>query len=449
MGVSGMILSSMAQILLDSLLLFLCIEIFFRENRAWKYRDMLLIPVLLLGLCVTRLNTSVGVHEISFEFTQNAYAVFPVDNIVFLGFFVLLMIVMSSLWFKQDNSYTVFAVLASFSVYIILRQGCILLFYLCGLHTDMWYIYISRILSLIVCLLLLYTPFLIEWIKESIKVGSMMVRLLVANTAVLLFAQMSLLEFDIQRMLEQAWLSACLLLLLLFANSVFMFLAARKMKEQERIAMIEQYIPAIEELISQVRARQHEYNNRLLAISSAVATAETLVQAQDSVKDLIQEIPPKRQDIALLNCGSNVIGGMLYSKIRQAEMRHLTVQFEISAKFQKGLLQESDWVEIVGILLDNATEAASEGDILYFSTRMDNGKMQVLVSNPRAPFSNVEFMQLFRRGYSTKLAEPYPRGHGLANILQVVDRHHGKIITRNEILHGKKSEYPCFAPSFY
>ncbi len=53
--------------------------------------------------------------------------------------------------------------------------------------------------------------------------------------------------------------------------------------------MIEQYVPIVEELISQVRARQHEFNNRMMAIEAAVASADTLEEARKEVQ-ILQEV---------------------------------------------------------------------------------------------------------------------------------------------------------------
>ena len=45
--------------------------------------------------------------------------------------------------------------------------------------------------------------------------------------------------------------------------------------------MIEQYVPIVEELISQVRARQHEFNNRMMAIEAVVTSADTIEEARN------------------------------------------------------------------------------------------------------------------------------------------------------------------------
>lgn len=46
--------------------------------------------------------------------------------------------------------------------------------------------------------------------------------------------------------------------------------------------MTEQYVPIVEELISQVRARQHEFNNRMMAIETAVSSARKPARSTES-----------------------------------------------------------------------------------------------------------------------------------------------------------------------
>ena len=90
--------------------------------------------------------------------------------------------------------------------------------------------------------------------------------------------------------------------------------------------MIEQYVPIVEELISQVRARQHEFNNRMMAIEAAVASADTLEEARKEVADLTGSIGISLNDRELLSCDSNMIAGMLFGKIKQAEAANCHIE---------------------------------------------------------------------------------------------------------------------------
>ena len=45
-----------------------------------------------------------------------------------------------------------------------------------------------------------------------------------------------------------------------------------RVQARRRTALLEQYLPLVEELIEQVRARQHDFNNQMMAVAAAVST---------------------------------------------------------------------------------------------------------------------------------------------------------------------------------
>jgi two-component system sensor histidine kinase AgrC len=428
-------LSNTIQIILDGLLLFLCCTQMFRQSAIMKAKDYFLLPLLVLYCGIARISASVSVNTggLSVSFAQYGYEILPVNNLGFLLFLFLIVLLTNSLWFKRENGYTFFGTLGVFAIFIMLREICAILFYVCGINGDIWTLYVGRFLSIGLGILFLWS-FLFEWLKENLKDGSLLIRLIVGNTAIILVLFINIFGFDLSNMLSQLPITAGILGVLIVVDLLLMLKEQRRLQERKRIDMLEQYIPVIEELIAQVRARQHEYNNRLLAISAAVGTAENLEQAKEQVNQLIQGVQMSEIDREILSCDSKIIGGMMYSKIKQAEAKKIEVRTEINAQFKKSLVQEADWIEIIGILMDNAIEASNPLDTILIRACVSNGHVSVLVSNPHEAFTNTQFVQMFRRGFTTKKNLSYANGHGLANVLKIVERYHGKIITRNETL---------------
>ena len=185
------------------------------------------------------------------------------------------------------------------------------------------------------------------------------------NTALLLLLLLLLFQFDFSAMLR--WLPATVgaVGLLAVCDAAALLLRQHRIQAQRRTAMLEQYLPLVEELIEQVRARQHDFNNQMMAVAAAVATAHDLQQAQQAVTSLLQHVKLDGADKELLKCDSKVISGLLFGKIKQAELKPVRVEVTIAGSFLRRTLSEADWVELIAILLDNAVEAASPGDVLY------------------------------------------------------------------------------------
>ena len=427
-------LMNLIQLGLDAGILALCCEAVFRQRKERKARDFVMFPMLLALCVVPRVDFSIGANMTA-SFRTEGFEILPSDNIVGLLFLIFAVLLLSSIIFGSNPSGTVFCgTMAAFSLYLFIKCLCVVLFAICG-ATDILLLLGSRIAALLLMIVLGFTPFFGQ-IHQLVQSGGFTVWIVSANVAVLLMTVLSVLSFNVERILSHLWLIAILFLALLLLDSILLFFYQRRTQEQKRIRMIEQYLPIVEELISQVRARQHEFNNRMMAVEAAVASADTLEEAQKEVAALTGSVGISPNDRELLSCDSKIIAGMLFGKIKQAEAADLHIELSLHCSFKKTVTQETDWIEAVGILLDNAIEASPKGSTIYVSGRESKDYLELLVSNPAPAMSNTEFMALFRKGVTTK-SDQEGHGFGLYNILRMTERYHGKILTRNEIIAGE------------
>ena len=386
-----------------------------------------LIPLLVTGVCLLS-RLGLGDHN-----TDMAYAVLPVNQIVSFLFFFLGVLLLNSLWFQKSEGHTLFGTIAAFALYLLLRELCLLFLALCGSAEPVWYLYVGRVLSLGLWLALWGTGAL-RWLREKLADGDPVICIMCSNTALLLLLMLILFQFDFSVMIR--WLSVTVgaVGLLAVGDVIAMLLRQHRVQARRRTALLEQYLPLVEELIEQVRARQHDFNNQMMAVAAAVSTARDLQEAQEAVTALLQHVRLDGADKELLKCDSKVISGLLFGKMKQAEFKQVRVEVTIAGAFLRRVLSEADWVEVIAILLDNAIEAAAPGDVLYARAIEEGDSLRFSVLNPHAALTNMEFIQMFRRGWSTKGEAGH--GYGLYNVRQIVERHGGKIITGNDRLNG-------------
>ena len=422
MGVNMNFLMNLIQLGLDVGILALCCEAVFRQKSEIKAKDFLIFPILLVLCVVPRVDFSVGANMTA-SFRSEGFEILPADNIVGLLFLIFAVLLLSSIFFGSKSSGTVFCgTMAAFSIFLFVKCLCAVLFAVCG-ATDILLLLGSRIAALCLIVVLEFTP-LFGLIHQLVQRSDFTVLIVSANISVLLMAVLSILSFDVDRILSHLWVIIILILAVLLLDSILLFLHQRRTQEQKRIHMIEQYVPIVEELISQVRARQHEFNNRMMAIEAAVASADTLA-------DLTGSIGISLNDRELLSCDSKMIAGMLFGKIKQAEVANLHIELSLHGLFKKTVTPETEWIEAIGILLDNAIEASPKGSTVFLSSKKQGDFLELTVSNPAPPLSNTEFMALFGKGVTTKASRD-GHGFGLYNILRMTERYHGKILTRNE-----------------
>ncbi len=394
-------LMNLIQLGLDVGILALCCEAVFRQKSEIKAKDFFIFPILLVLCVVPRVDFSVGANMTA-SFRSEGFEILPADNIVGLLFLIFAVLLLSSIFFGSKSSGTVFCgTMAAFSIFLFVKCLCAVLFAVCG-ATDILLLLGSRIAALCLIVVLEFTP-LFGLIHQLVQRSDFTV-LIVSNI---------------------------LILAVLLLDSILLFLHQRRIQEQKRIHMIEQYVPIVEELISQVRARQHEFNNRMMAIEAAVTSADTIEEARKEVTALTGSIGISLNDRELLSCDSKMIAGMLFGKIKQAEAANHHIELSLHGLFKKTVTPETEWIEVIGILLDNAIEASPKGSTIFLSSKKQGDFLELTVSNPAPPLSNTEFMALFGKGVTTKTNRD-GHGFGLYNILRMTERYHGKILTRNE-----------------
>lgn len=410
------------QSILDGLLLSLCCLGLL--GRAKGKCDCAL-PLLFSATCLlARIGLGQSYEEIEF-------VVLPVNNIVTFLFLFLAVLILNSLWFRKREGHTFFGTVAAFGLFLILREFSLVGLSLCGLTEPVWYLYVGRVLPLLLWLALWNTG-LFRWLAEKLDDGDITIYIVGSNITLLLLLILAVFQFNLPSMLQRLPIILGALGLLVLGNSIALFFQQQRAQDRKRTALLEQYLPLVEELIEQVRARQHNFNNQMMAVSAAISSANDLQEAQESISMLLQNVRLDSADKELLKCDSKVISGVLFGKLQQAELKRVHVNVAVAGAFRHRSLSEADWVEVIAVLLDNAIEAASSGDTIFVKAMEESGKLRFSVSNPHCPLSNIEFMQMFRRGWSTKQESGH--GYGLHNVRQIVERHGGKIVTGNERL---------------
>lgn len=414
----------LTELLLDGVLLALCALGLFGHKRG--YADML-FPLACTAIFL-------AIRSVFSHSTETLdYVLLPADHIAAVLLFAVPILLLNSLWFQSNEGYILWGTTAQLALYLFLREVCLASLCLVGLDRGAWVVYGCRVLSLLLWIALLATNFL-GWLREQLTEGDASVCVISCSTLMIL---LMLWEFQIWRnSTDGLWvIVAALLLLLVMIDGAALLWNQRHIQEQQRVRLLEQYLPMVEELVESVRARQHEFNNRMMAVSAAISTADTLEEARETISSLVERIALDNADRELLRCDSKVISGMLFGKIKQAELRHVRVKVSVVGSFLRRSLSENDWVEVIGVLLDNALEASEAHSTVYLRAADEDGALRLTISNLCCPKSNVELAEMFRRGWSTKAGQG--RGYGLYNVRRLIEQRSGKIVARNEEIGGE------------
>jgi two-component system sensor histidine kinase AgrC len=193
-----------------------------------------------------------------------------------------------------------------------------------------------------------------------------------------------------------------------------------------------------DELLKSVRLHQHEFKNHLAAILSAQYTYnsyEKLVKAQNEYSNKI--LQENRYHI-LLALGDKVLAGFLYGKFQELEAEGIKVVCQIKGAYYYSRVPVHHMVEMLGILLDNASQALHDADEagkeVSFCLLESERNYQFIVCNkfPYVAYSEME--KWFQMGSSTK---GEGRGIGLFHVKKLCEELGCEICCKNVEIEGE------------
>ena len=197
-----------------------------------------------------------------------------------------------------------------------------------------------------------------------------------------------------------------------------------KKADQARLKMTENYVSGLEQLIDESRELRHDYKNLIATISGFIEEGDmahlkeyfdqnirnTWVdldkkgKAWQSVKDIQ---PPE-------------LKGILYEKVLKAVAADVNIRIIPDHELNIQYNAMKDLCRIIGILTDNAIEAAEEADDKSVDIRMMHMEYgyQIIIQNTY--FTKPDLVHLYQKGYSTKGED---RGLGMYYAREIISDH--------------------------
>ena len=213
-----------------------------------------------------------------------------------------------------------------------------------------------------------------------------------------------------------------------------------RIKYQEKQAELEAYktySAAFSDLITQIRARQHEFDNHISALCNLhyiCKDYDELVQEQSKyAKDVISN----NRFHKLLVSGNPVVAGFLYGKLSSIQEQGIEVTYtfhisEFTSKIPVYLV-----VELVGNLLKNAVEAVKTQQVekqIHLSCTENENEFCLGVRNRSEKIPLDEIGRFFEKGYSSKGSG---RGLGLYNVKEICEKYGVDIVCDNTEIDDK------------
>lgn len=190
------------------------------------------------------------------------------------------------------------------------------------------------------------------------------------------------------------------------------------------------YEESYKALITDIRIKQHDFNNQINAIYSQHKTCNTYDELVKQQVEYCKTIVNDNKYYKLLRLSNSMLIGFLYGKFLEADEMGIEVLYDINVKQLECNIPMYVLVSICGNLLNNANEAVAKRDkkIIRFEMSETNTAIIIAVSNPCEYKSTQEIVDMFRKGKSTKGEN---RGIGLYSIKKLSMEYHYQLQCEN------------------
>lgn len=269
---------------------------------------------------------------------------------------------------------------------------------------------------------------------DNIKIKNKMTILMIANIFIIAITYYLNAMIAKTTMAENTTMLiyVALMIVYLISMSVVTFVVANNMKkemqyENRKIELenLKEYNSNLEAMYNDMRSFRHDYTNILTAMSGYIE--EKNIEGLETffynkIIPLNSDMNRKNNRIGLLqNIHITEIKGLIASKVIRAQELGIDVLVDIVEPVDKIDMDIIDLSRTIGILLDNAIEAAIECEKSWIKLtfiQKENFVLLVFINScvERTP----QIYQIFEKGFSTKGEN---RGLGLYNLKEIINKY--------------------------
>ena len=254
-----------------------------------------------------------------------------------------------------------------------------------------------------------------------------------SGAIILLFSVLQLFNIEERLQTNVAGIFFVAAVCFVIVISIWIDVESEKENKEQEIRLYQLYYKSFKSIITDLRRRQHEYDNQLTAIQSLQFSEESDTDIIDLQKQYINEIKKEKMPISLLSSTLNpIITGFLYSKYLEAKENNIQIDYYITDILPEGVSTQEQ-IEILGILLDNAIDAELDSGNANISVSIIrvNIHIELVINNIFPKIKNSELEKLFDEDVTTK---GNGRGIGLSRLKEIANRRDLQIEVSNIIL---------------
>ena len=215
--------------------------------------------------------------------------------------------------------------------------------------------------------------------------------------------------------------------------------------QEEKIYTLETYNKTLQIMYDSIRGFRHDFSNVVQGLEG-YAEAEDIEGVKKMCKSLLKDCRDVNNmgilDPKIINNPS--LYAILTNKFYIANQENVNMSIDVMFDLQNLNADSYELARIIGILLDNAIEAAKKCEernvyVRFIKDTRVNRKLIIIENNYEE--DNVDMSKLFEKGYTTKQNEEGKHGLGLWNVQRILNKRKNlALFTRKEELFSQQLE---------
>ncbi len=207
-------------------------------------------------------------------------------------------------------------------------------------------------------------------------------------------------------------------------------------KDKKQLQIYYKYLPVIEEMLDQIRHRQHKYDNELQTLKGLSKTYNDYDSLCSAIDSYSTYIGITQIDTKLLKLNHKFLAAFLFQKMSIARSSKKNVDLIIESVLLYSSTPEYVVIDAVGILFDNMIEATPSNESCTITIGSNNQKINITTINPGPVISQELRTLFFTKGFSTKENSNHNHGYGLYDLSEISKKYNGKIFLENQIVNN-------------
>ncbi|WP_241428055.1 ATP-binding protein [Clostridium saccharobutylicum] len=236
-------------------------------------------------------------------------------------------------------------------------------------------------------------------------------------------------EYDSNIILNNMFIVAVIWIILIFCQTLTYFHIIEITKETEKLKISNEYNVAINEIVQEIKQRQHDfvnYKNTIKGMMEVLDEKELREAIYNYMKDE-DEYDYKINELIYID--NAVIKSILYRNMCKAKKYNVNLQYKIENNVLDDILSYQELSNILNNLLNNAFDEVIKEECINKNIKLEivnrNKESHLIIKNQIANVNDLNLNEMFERGFSTKNIGT--RGYGLYNVKKIINLHKGFI----------------------